>query len=51
MTVDPTDKLLVEAVLSRPKRGKDDLEAARLANMRVIKTAVPAGATERRGRG
>ena len=44
MTVDPTDKLLVEAVLSRPKRGKDDLEAARLANMRVIKTAVPAGA-------
>jgi RNA polymerase sigma factor RpoD-like protein len=43
MTVDPTDKLLVEAVLSRPKRGKDDLEAARLANMRVIKTAVPVG--------
>ena len=46
MTVDPTDKLLVEAVLSRPKRGKDDLEAARLANMRVIKTAVPAGASD-----
>jgi RNA polymerase sigma factor RpoD-like protein len=46
MTVDPTDKLLVEAVLSRPKRGKDDLEAARLANMRVIKTAVPAGVAD-----
>ena len=46
MTVDPTDKLLVEAVLSRPRRGKDDLEAARLANMRVIKTAVPAGAED-----
>ncbi|MEA2630176.1 MAG: polymerase primary sigma factor, partial [Chloroflexota bacterium] len=46
MTVDPTDKLLVEAVLSRPKRGKDDLEAARLANMRVIKTAVPAGTAD-----
>jgi RNA polymerase primary sigma factor len=40
MTVDPTDKLLVEAVLSRPRRAKADLEAARLANMRVIKSAV-----------
>ncbi|MBF6605463.1 MAG: hypothetical protein IVW53_07775, partial [Chloroflexi bacterium] len=40
MTVDPTDKLLVEAVLSRPRRAKADLEAARLANMRVIKTPV-----------
>jgi RNA polymerase primary sigma factor len=40
MTVDPTDKLLVEAVLSRPRRAKADLEAARLANMRVLKTAV-----------
>ena len=41
MTVDPTDKLLVEAVLSRPRRAKADLEAARLANMRVIKSAEP----------
>ncbi len=40
MTVDPTDKLLVEAVLSRPRRAKADLEAARLANMRVLKTSV-----------
>ena len=40
MTVDPTDKLLVEAVLSRPRRAKADLEAARLANMRVLKTPV-----------
>ncbi len=37
MTVDPTDKLLVEAVLSRPRRAKDDMEAARLASMRSLK--------------
>jgi RNA polymerase sigma factor (sigma-70 family) len=29
-TVDPTDKLLVEAVLALPKRGRADLESARL---------------------
>jgi RNA polymerase primary sigma factor len=40
MTVDPTDKLLVEAVLTRPRRAKADLEAAQLANMRVLKTPV-----------
>ena len=38
---DPTDKLLVEAVLSRPRRAKDDLEAARLASMRPNRVAVP----------
>jgi len=37
VTVDPTDKLLVEAVLSRPRRAKDDMEAARLASMRSLK--------------
>ena len=40
MTVDPTDKQLVEAVLSRPRRAKADLEEAKLANMRVIKSPV-----------
>jgi RNA polymerase sigma factor RpoD-like protein len=38
---DPTDKLLVEAVLSRPRRAKDDLEAARLASMRPNRVVVP----------
>jgi len=42
MTVDPTDKLLVEAVLSRPRRAKADVEAARLANMRVLKSVAVA---------
>jgi RNA polymerase sigma factor RpoD-like protein len=40
MTVDPTDKLLVEAVLNRPRRAKADLEAARLASMRTLKAPV-----------
>jgi len=31
---DPLDKQLVEAVLARPRRGKADLEAAKLASMR-----------------
>jgi len=31
MTIDPTDKLLVQAVLSRPRRAKAGLEAARVA--------------------
>jgi len=38
---DPADKLLVEAVLSRPRRAKDDLEAAKLASMRPNRVAVP----------
>src|SRR3990170_7059866 len=31
---DPLDKQLVEAVLTRPRRGKADLEEARLASLR-----------------
>src|SRR6266516_1411592 len=38
---DPADKLLVEAVLSRPRRAEDDLEAAKLASMRPNRVAVP----------
>ena len=34
MSADPTDKLLVEAVLSRPRRAKADLEEAKLAGLR-----------------
>ncbi len=34
MPADPLDKQLVEAVLSRPRRGKADLEEAKLAGMR-----------------
>ena len=40
MAIDPTDKLLVEAVLTRPRRAKDDLEAAKLASMRSLKAPV-----------
>jgi RNA polymerase primary sigma factor len=34
MSADPLDKQLVEAVLSRPRRGKADLEEAKLAGLR-----------------
>ncbi|MEA2577745.1 MAG: polymerase primary sigma factor [Chloroflexota bacterium] len=34
MPADPLDKQLVEAVLSRPRRGKADLEEAKLAGLR-----------------
>ncbi len=34
MSADPLDKQLVEAVLSRPRRGKAELEEAKLAGMR-----------------
>src|SRR6187402_1441994 len=34
MPADPLDKQLVEAVLSRPRRAKADLEEAKLAGMR-----------------
>jgi RNA polymerase sigma factor RpoD-like protein len=34
MPVDPLDKQLVEAVLSRPRRGKADMEEAKLAGLR-----------------
>jgi RNA polymerase primary sigma factor len=36
---EPLDKHLVEAVLARPRRGKADLDAARLANIRPTRTA------------
>ena len=34
MPADPLDKQLVEAVLSRPRRAKADLEEAKLAGLR-----------------
>ncbi len=37
---DPLDKQLVEAVLARPRRGKADMEEAKLATMRPGRTAV-----------
>jgi RNA polymerase primary sigma factor len=37
---DPLDKQLVEAVLSRPRRGRADLEEAKLASLRPARTAV-----------
>ena len=45
MPADPLDKQLVEAVLSRPRRGKADLEEAKLAGMRPPRGAA-AVATE-----
>ena len=41
---DPLDKQLVEAVLTRPRRAKADVEEARLAtrNLRAAKVALPA---------
>ena len=43
MPADPLDKQLVEAVLSRPRRAKADLEEAKLAGLRPARgaTAVP----------
>ena len=40
MSTDPRDKQLVEAVLSRPRRAKADLEEAKLAGMRPSRSAV-----------
>ena len=40
MSADPRDKLLVEAVLSRPRRAKADLEEAKLAGLRPSRSAV-----------
>jgi len=40
MPADPLDKQLVEAVLSRPRRAKADLEEAKLAGMRPARAAV-----------
>jgi RNA polymerase sigma factor RpoD-like protein len=39
MSADPLDKQLVEAVLSRPRRAKADLEEAKLAGMRPARGA------------
>ena len=38
---DPLDKQLVEAVLSRPRRGKADLEETKLASMRPSRVSAP----------
>jgi RNA polymerase primary sigma factor len=40
MPADPLDKQLVEAVLSRPRRAKADIEEAKLAGMRPRRAAV-----------
>jgi RNA polymerase primary sigma factor len=37
MSADPLDKQLVEAVLSRPRRAKADLEEAKLAGLRPVR--------------
>ena len=39
MSADPLDKQLVEAVLSRPRRAKADLEEAKLAGLRPSRSA------------
>ena len=46
MPADPLDKQLVEAVLSRPRRAKADLEEAKLAGLRPARRAAAAVATE-----
>jgi RNA polymerase primary sigma factor len=40
MANDPLDQQLVEAVLTRPRRGRADIEEAKLANLRPSKLAV-----------
>ena len=40
MPADPLDKQLVEAVLSRPRRAKADIEEAKLAGLRPRRAAV-----------
>ena len=47
MPADPLDKQLVEAVLSRPRRAKADLEEAKMAGLRPARggTAVAAAET------
>jgi hypothetical protein len=46
MSADPLDKQLVEAVLSRPRRAKADLEEAKLAGLRPSRSAGVAIAEE-----
>ncbi len=38
--MDPLDQQLVEAVLTRPRRGKADLEEAKLAGLRPSRAAL-----------
>jgi RNA polymerase primary sigma factor len=40
MPIDPLDQQLVEAVLTRPRRGRAEMEEAKLAGMRPSRTAV-----------
>ena len=40
MPADPLDKQLVEAVLSRPRRAKADIEEAKLAGLRPRRAPV-----------
>jgi RNA polymerase sigma factor RpoD-like protein len=44
MPSDPLDQQLVEAVLTRPRRARADIEEAKLANLRPAKLAAPVGA-------
>jgi len=46
MPVDPLDKQLVEAVLSRPRRGKADMEEAKLAGLRPTRGRTTAVAVD-----
>jgi len=46
MPVDPLDQQLVEAVLTRPRRGKADLEAVKLAGLRPPRSGTPADVDE-----
>ena len=45
MPADPLDKQLVEAVLSRPRRGKAELEEAKLAGLRPSRASAAAVAS------
>src|SRR5687767_11039765 len=46
MPTDPLDKQLVEAVLSRPRRAKADLEEAKLAGLRPTRGATAVAAAD-----
>jgi RNA polymerase primary sigma factor len=46
MPADPLDKQLVEAVLSRPRRGKAEMEEAKLAGLRPSRAAAAAVAQD-----
>ena len=46
MSADPLDKQLVEAVLSRPRRAKADIEEAKLAGLRPSRRAAPVAVAE-----